>query len=75
MPDGALLTQDDPLSLVLGISELQSNILKWNLPPLHERYLEACSQLGCGKSCYIKYTYIFFYVWLELFLKYNFFVI
>lgn len=45
-PDGAILTQDDPLSLVLGIPELQSNILKWNLPPLHERYLEACSQLN-----------------------------
>lgn len=47
--DGAILVNEDPLSIVFlsptQPEEVQSSVLNWNLPPLPERYLEACNTL------------------------------
>lgn len=51
--DGAILVNEDPLSIVFlsptQPEEVQSTVLSWNLPPLPERYLEACNILKIGK--------------------------
>lgn len=48
--DGAILADEDPLSLVIGPAELQASITSWNLPPVGERYIECCSQLKTGQA-------------------------
>ncbi|XP_077297886.1 tonsoku-like protein [Arctopsyche grandis] len=53
--DGALLADDDPLSIILGSSELVANITNWNLPPLGSRYVECCSQFEMDIDEHIKH--------------------
>ncbi|XP_047113180.1 tonsoku-like protein isoform X1 [Schistocerca piceifrons] len=43
--DGALLAEDDPISLITGSNELIASVVSWNLPPLTERYVEAAASL------------------------------
>lgn len=50
--DGALLSEDDPVSLVIGSEEVLSNVISWNIPPLTERYMDACHSLKSG-ICHI----------------------
>lgn len=47
--DGAVLDSNDPISLVLPNeqSELQAQVKGWDLPPLPDRYSQACQALGC----------------------------
>lgn len=55
--DGATLLESDSLDIVLCLRDenlIFSEILDWKLPSLSNRYLEACSELKCGK--------IFFFV-------------
>ncbi|XP_075979045.1 tonsoku-like protein [Anticarsia gemmatalis] len=44
--DGAILSEDDPLSLVLSSPELKTCITNWKASPAEERYLECCEALG-----------------------------
>ncbi|KAK7077238.1 hypothetical protein SK128_015394 [Halocaridina rubra] len=46
--DGAVLDANDPISLVLSSeqAELQAQVTGWDLPPLPERYTQACQALG-----------------------------
>ncbi|KAL4713121.1 hypothetical protein ACJJTC_004507 [Scirpophaga incertulas] len=44
--DGAILSEDDPLSLVLSSPELKTCITNWKASPAEERYLECCDALG-----------------------------
>ncbi|ROT76363.1 putative tonsoku-like protein-like [Penaeus vannamei] len=46
--DGAVLDPNDPISLVLPMemSELQAQVTGWDLPPLPDRYSQACQALG-----------------------------
>ncbi|XP_045614849.2 tonsoku-like protein [Procambarus clarkii] len=47
--DGAVLDANDPITLVLPTEqiELQAQIKGWDLPPLSDRYTQACQALGC----------------------------
>ncbi|XP_071525981.1 tonsoku-like protein [Panulirus ornatus] len=47
--DGAVLDISDPISLVLPTeqAELQAQVTGWDLPPLPDRYAQACQALGC----------------------------
>lgn len=47
--DGAILSEDDPLSLVLSSPELKTCITNWKASPAEERYLECCDALGIRK--------------------------
>lgn len=47
--DGALLAPDDPVSLLLSVSEVHATVISWNLAPITERYKEACSSLNTGE--------------------------
>jgi hypothetical protein len=51
--DGALLSDDDPVLLVVGSEEVMSSVISWNIPPLTDRYMEACQFLHSGivSSC------------------------
>ncbi|KAK3589305.1 hypothetical protein CHS0354_026959 [Potamilus streckersoni] len=45
--DGAILSPDDPITLVLtGNDEIDAAVENWDLPPLAERYTQACKALG-----------------------------
>lgn len=44
--DGAILSEDDPLSLVLSSPELKTCITNWKASPAEERYLECCDASG-----------------------------
>ncbi|XP_068232660.1 tonsoku-like protein [Palaemon carinicauda] len=46
--DGAVLDPSDPIALVLSAeqAELQAQVTGWDLPPLPERYSQACQSLG-----------------------------
>ncbi|CAL4126179.1 unnamed protein product, partial [Meganyctiphanes norvegica] len=46
--DGAVLDPNDPISLVLSCEqgELQGQVTSWDLPPLPERYTQACQAQG-----------------------------
>jgi hypothetical protein len=46
--DGALLSDDDPVLLVVGNEEVMSTVISWNIPPLTVRYMEACQFLHSG---------------------------
>lgn len=46
--DGALLAEDDPLSLLGTSEEIVASIISWNLPPLIDRYIEAASNMHKG---------------------------
>ncbi|XP_049874535.1 tonsoku-like protein [Pectinophora gossypiella] len=48
--DGAILSEDDPLSLVLSSPELKTCITNWKASPADERYLECCEALGIACS-------------------------
>ncbi|CAG9793728.1 unnamed protein product [Diatraea saccharalis] len=48
--DGAILSEDDPLSLVLSSPELKTSITNWKASPAEERYLECCDALGIPTS-------------------------
>ncbi|CAB3260313.1 unnamed protein product [Arctia plantaginis] len=48
--DGAILSEDDPLSLVLSSPELKTCITNWKASPAEERYLECCEALGIPPS-------------------------
>ncbi|XP_026742058.1 tonsoku-like protein [Trichoplusia ni] len=48
--DGAILSEDDPLSLVLSSPELKTCITNWKASPAEERYLECCDALGIPPS-------------------------
>ncbi|CAK1550600.1 unnamed protein product [Leptosia nina] len=48
--DGAILCEDDPLSLVLSSPELNTCISNWKASPAEERYLECCDALGVSPS-------------------------
>ncbi|KAM3960765.1 tonsoku-like protein [Aphomia sociella] len=48
--DGAILSEDDPLSLVLASPELKTCITNWKASPAEERYLECCDALGISPS-------------------------
>lgn len=52
--DGALLSDDDPVLLVMGSEEVLSTVTSWNIPPLTDRYMEACRSLRSG-ICYINH--------------------
>lgn len=41
--DGAIFSETDPISLVVAEKLVLSTVLKWNLPPITQRYLEACT--------------------------------
>jgi Leucine-rich repeat (LRR) protein len=43
-PDGAIFEGTDPISLAIGVNIL-STVLDWKLPPLGQRYMEACTQM------------------------------
>ncbi|KAG7153897.1 tonsoku-like protein [Homarus americanus] len=47
--DGAVLDPSDPISLVFPTeqAELQAQVKGWDLPPLSDRYTQACQALGC----------------------------
>lgn len=52
--DGAVLDPSDPIALVLPAeqAELQAQVTGWDLPPLPERYSQACQSLGVAPvSC------------------------
>ena len=46
--DGAVLDPNDPIDLVLPLeqAELQAQVTGWDLPPLTERYSQACQSMG-----------------------------
>ncbi|KAK3086036.1 hypothetical protein FSP39_012431 [Pinctada imbricata] len=45
--DGAILTFDDPLSLVISSNEeIEGNVENWDLPPVTERYDQTCKTLN-----------------------------
>jgi NF-kappa-B inhibitor-like protein 2 len=46
-PDGAVFEGSDPISLAIGVN-ISSTVLDWKLPPLSQRYMEACAQMKCG---------------------------
>ncbi|KAJ0178449.1 hypothetical protein K1T71_006272 [Dendrolimus kikuchii] len=48
--DGAILSEDDPLSLVLASPDLKTCITNWKASPAEERYLECCEALGIPPS-------------------------
>ncbi|KAJ8716272.1 hypothetical protein PYW08_013557 [Mythimna loreyi] len=48
--DGAILSEDDPLSLVLSSPELKTCITSWKASPAEERYLECCDALSIPPS-------------------------
>ncbi|VVC96343.1 unnamed protein product [Leptidea sinapis] len=48
--DGAILSEDDPLSLVLSSPELNTCISNWKSSPAEERYLECCDALSISPS-------------------------
>ncbi|CAH2242742.1 jg11900 [Pararge aegeria aegeria] len=48
--DGAILSEDDPLSLVLSSPELQTCITTFKASPAEERYLECCDALEISPS-------------------------
>ncbi|XP_068618192.1 tonsoku-like protein [Battus philenor] len=48
--DGAILSEDDPLSLVLSSPELKTCISNWKASPAEERYLQCCEVLGISPS-------------------------
>ncbi|KAG6450561.1 hypothetical protein O3G_MSEX006650 [Manduca sexta] len=48
--DGAILSEEDPLSLVLSSPELKTCITNWKASPAEERYLECCEALGVSPS-------------------------
>ena len=47
--DGAILSEEDPLSLVLSSPELKTCVTNWKASPAEERYLECCEALGICK--------------------------
>ncbi|XP_063382703.1 tonsoku-like protein [Cydia fagiglandana] len=54
--DGAILSEDDPLSLVLSSPELKTCITNWKASPVEERYLECCEALGISTCEEIQQT-------------------
>ncbi|XP_041987217.1 tonsoku-like protein [Aricia agestis] len=48
--DGAILSEEDPLSLVLASPELHTCISNFKASPAEERYLECCDALGVSPS-------------------------
>ncbi|OWR44254.1 hypothetical protein KGM_207311 [Danaus plexippus plexippus] len=48
--DGAILSEDDPLSLVLSTPELQTCMTTFKASPAEERYLECCDALDISPS-------------------------
>ncbi|XP_034831610.1 tonsoku-like protein [Maniola hyperantus] len=48
--DGAILSEEDPLSLVLSSPELQTCITTFKASPAEERYLECCDALEIAPS-------------------------
>ncbi|XP_072947183.1 tonsoku-like protein isoform X2 [Epargyreus clarus] len=48
--DGAILSEDDPLSLVLSSPELNTCVTNFKASPAEERYLECCEALGLSPS-------------------------
>ncbi|XP_052741671.1 tonsoku-like protein [Bicyclus anynana] len=48
--DGAILSEEDPLSLVLSSPELQTCISTFKASPAEERYLECCDALEISPS-------------------------
>lgn len=58
---GAILSDEDPLSLLFPLGAMKAEpvigkIVKMSLPPLAERYKEACSQMDTGE--FIKFCFI-----------------
>lgn len=54
---GVFLSDEDPLSLLFPLGAVQAEpvigkIVKMSLPPLAERYKEACSQMDTGEILY-----------------------
>lgn len=47
--DGAILDENDPISIVIGKSEIHATVLSWNLPPLVDRYEEVCASSNIGR--------------------------
>lgn len=48
--DGAIFENSDQLSVALvEVNPLASTVLEWKVPPLNQRYLEACAQSKVGK--------------------------
>ncbi|KPJ12339.1 Tonsoku-like protein [Papilio machaon] len=54
--DGAILSEDDPLSLVLASPELKTCISNWKASPAEERYLECCEALVISPSQEIQHA-------------------
>lgn len=47
--DGAIFENSDPLTLVFAeTNPLSSVVLEWVMPPLSQRYIEACAQMKIG---------------------------
>ena len=52
--NGAILADDDPISVLFPMGatqaeEVEARIVKWNVPPLIDRFKEACQDMGIGK--------------------------
>jgi hypothetical protein len=58
--DGALLSEDDPILLVVGSEEVVSTVISWNIPPLTDRYMEACRSLHSGIIVTLVTTQLFY---------------
>lgn len=48
--DGAMLSAQDPVTLLLSYREVTGMVTSWKTHPVTERYKEVCSQLGVGES-------------------------
>lgn len=44
----AILDPKDPLEMLLGCEELYSTVLSWHLPPVVDRYKDACETVKSG---------------------------
>lgn len=51
--DGALLSEDDPVLLVVGNEEVMCTVISWNIPPLTDRYMESCQALHSAPDTHI----------------------
>lgn len=48
--DGALLAPHDPVTMLLGYSEVLGEVTNWKQHSVTQRYREACSQLNIGMN-------------------------
>lgn len=50
--NGAVLAEDDYVGLLfpsgVTLSEVNAIVVKWNVPPLIQRYQEACAAMNIG---------------------------